>query len=206
LIATVLQKLGNLQEFESRESHLDKLNPFIKEQLPHLKEFIDNLCIYDSGKTYPTSSADSSTLDIDKAAAQLAVNMYSEELLTILERNQESSKTVVKVINCLKKIQEENNQYIQRIRDEQERHPAFLDDYDSEVSDIDMEPGEQEPTDNYLLNVDEFLVDLKKTGTDMKDSDSQRSESPIVAVSDPKTKALNRISTDKRKKTKQSRP
>lgn len=44
LVATVLQKLGNLQEFEPREANLDKLNPWMKEQMPKFKAFMDFIC------------------------------------------------------------------------------------------------------------------------------------------------------------------
>uniref|UniRef100_A0A6B2KYY8 Uncharacterized protein n=1 Tax=Arcella intermedia TaxID=1963864 RepID=A0A6B2KYY8_9EUKA len=45
LVATVLQKLGNLQTFEEREAHFTLLNPTIVEYSVGLKEFINKISV-----------------------------------------------------------------------------------------------------------------------------------------------------------------
>eukprot|EP01125_Pyxidicula_operculata_P018598 TRINITY_DN6616_c0_g2_i1.p1 TRINITY_DN6616_c0_g2~~TRINITY_DN6616_c0_g2_i1.p1 ORF type:complete len:652 (-),score=112.81 TRINITY_DN6616_c0_g2_i1:190-2145(-) len=44
LVASSLQKLGNLQTFEAHEAHLDMLNPVIQKEMPNLKQFVDSVC------------------------------------------------------------------------------------------------------------------------------------------------------------------
>eukprot|EP01125_Pyxidicula_operculata_P009986 TRINITY_DN3288_c0_g1_i1.p1 TRINITY_DN3288_c0_g1~~TRINITY_DN3288_c0_g1_i1.p1 ORF type:complete len:797 (-),score=189.26 TRINITY_DN3288_c0_g1_i1:94-2484(-) len=43
LVARVLQKLSNFEKFEEREAHLDKMNPFLEENIPTMKKFLDRI-------------------------------------------------------------------------------------------------------------------------------------------------------------------
>jgi len=78
LVASLLQKLANLQIFENQEYHMDKLNPILKKEMPRLKKFVDALC-------------DTEKKDSERTASGITKMEYADEtpiarLCTIIEK------------------------------------------------------------------------------------------------------------------------
>jgi len=78
LVASLLQKLANLQIFENQEYHMDKLNPILKKEMPRLKKFVDALC-------------DTEKKDTERTASGITKMEYADEtpiarLCTIIEK------------------------------------------------------------------------------------------------------------------------
>ena len=104
LVAKIFQSFANLAEFGEKEKWLETLNPFILENIPRMKKFLDQICVVDDYKEIVVKQEIVLSKDLNSLFLTFVENMDQLKQLVDTEKKLELLTELEKVLEHLTQL------------------------------------------------------------------------------------------------------
>lgn len=104
LVAKIFQSFANLNEFGEKEKWLITLNPFIVENIPRMKKFLDEICVIQDYKETVVQQEIVLSKDLNSLFLTFVENLENLKQIADSEKKQELVNSLETVLNQLSQI------------------------------------------------------------------------------------------------------